>query len=270
MSTAGEIERGARAAAPWIERLARVGYAAKAVVYTLIGFLALRAGQNGDADSGGAMAVIERKPLGDALLLVVALGLIGYALWRFAEAIVDPEGRGADAKGIAVRGYAFARGAFHAYLAWEAFRAALGPGGRGGGEEARHWTAVVMEKPFGPWLVGIAGLTITLYGIGQIGKAFTAHVQKKLEIASLSPGMRRWLVRISRYGVAARGVVFAIIGGFLVRAAMRTDASEARGIGGAIASIADHRWLLVVVAVGLISYGIYEAIKARYRRIKAA
>lgn len=270
MTAANEVERHARAAAPWIERLARLGYAAKAVVYTLIGLLALGAVRGRSADSDGAMATLVRQPFGEILLHLIALGLLGYAAWRFAEAVVDPLGRGTEAKGLAMRAYAFLRGLFHGYLAWEAFQLARGDGGGAGDDEARHWTARMMDEPFGPWLIVGAGVAFLLYGLGQLWRAWASKIDRLLDIASLAPGARRWIVRVSRYGLAARGVVFSIIGGFLLLAGIRLDPSQARGVGGALASLSGQGVLLAIVAVGLISYGIYEAIKARYKRIEVA
>ncbi|HEV2129901.1 MAG TPA: DUF1206 domain-containing protein, partial [Longimicrobiaceae bacterium] len=136
---AGQAHRHARHAAhgasPWVEGLARLGYAAKGVVYLIVGGLAAQAalGSGGQTTgSEGALSTILRQPLGQVLLGAVAVGLAGYALWRFVQAALDPEHRGTDAKGIAIRlGYAIS-GVIHAGLAIEAARMVLGNGGGSG------------------------------------------------------------------------------------------------------------------------------------------
>lgn len=260
-----------REAGDWVERLGRVGYASKGVVYSIIGFLALGAafGRNQVSDSDGAFLAILRQPFGTFLLCLVGAGLMGYAIWRLVEAAVDPEGKGNDFKGIAYRTWLVGRGLVHAWIAVEAFRLAAG-GARGGGDEAEHWTRRLIDEPFGVWLIAAAGAGIALYGAGQIVQAWRADFGKRMSFSGVDSGTRRWLVRVSRYGLAARGLVFMIVGVFLIRAARQEDPSEAGGIAEALGSLRDNSygpWLLAVVAVGLISYGIYELLKARYRRI---
>lgn len=272
---ATEAKEAARDVAPWVERLARIGYAAKAVVYIVIGLLAFGAmSSRGETpDSEGAMAAILRQPFGKALLVIIAAGLIGYALWRIIEAFVDPRRKGEGIKGLGWRGWMIGRGLFHAALAWQAISFAMRRSGGGGGDsDAKGWTARLMDAPFGPWLVVFVGLGIAAYGIGQIWMAWKGKLAERLErgaLASMSPGVRRWAVRISRYGLAARGVLFAIIGGFLMQAGWSHDPTRARGIGGAF-RVFDSSWMLAIIALGVISYGIYEAIKARYARIDVA
>jgi hypothetical protein len=272
MTIQAEAEAAAREVAPWIEKLARVGYAAKGVVYILVGLLAVR-GATGGTDQ--AFTTILRQPFGEALLYLIALGLVGYALWRILEGIMDPAGRGNDAKALTVRGFRITRGLFHLFLAWGVFQLARGGGGGGAGSDdgAETWTARLLEQPFGVWLVVGIGLGVVGYGLGQLFRAWKSKIDKKLRIASLDPGKRKWIVRISRYGLAARGVVFGIIGVFLVQAGLSRNAEEAGGTGealGAIGSGPFGGWTLAIVAVGLASYGVYQLVKARYRRIDVA
>jgi hypothetical protein len=271
-------KQAVREAAPWIQRLARLGYAAKGVVYLIIGWLALRAavGAGGETtDSGGALQTILRQPYGWVLLGAVALGLAGYAVWRFVQAGMDPEGTGGDAKGIATR-VAFAiSGALHAALALEAARMAFGFGGAGKGGDAgpQDWTAAVLQQPFGRWLVVAVGLGIAAFGLAELVRAYRADLPKRLDLSHLSSAARVWVVRFGRMGMAARGIVFGLIGGLLVRAALNHDASQARGLGGALESLHAQphgRWLLGLVAAGFIAYGLFELVQARYRQIVAS
>lgn len=267
------LERGARDAAPWIERLARLGYGSKGAVYVIIGLMSLGAafgrGQSG-ADASGAFRRILEQPFGEALLIVVAVGLLGYAVWRVIESVLDPEGKGSDAKGIGYRIGLFGRGVFHGFLAWEAFALAMRMGTSGGNSED-HWAARILAQPFGATLLMIVAASIGGYGAAQLVRAFKSKLDKRLRLGSLSPGTRTWVIRISRYGLAARGIVFLLIGLFFFRAARQEDASEAGGVGEALGALFDSSsWLLAVVAVGLVSYGVYQLVRARYRRISIA
>ena len=266
-----QAREAARDVAPWIERLARIGYAAKAVVYIVIGLLALGAmSSRGERlDSKGAMAAIFRQPFGRILLVIIAAGLIGYALWRTIEAFVDPLRKGVGTKGLAWRGWMIGRGLFHAALAWQAIRFALHRAGSGGEGQAGERTRALMEGPLGRWFVILAGIGIAAYGLGHIWAAWKGKLAERLDLSPMAPGTRTWAVRISRCGLAARGVLFAIIGGFLAQAGIEHDPERARGVGGAFRAFDSH-WMLALIALGVISYGIYEAIKARYRRIDVA
>jgi hypothetical protein len=273
----GSAKRAVREGAPWIQRLARVGFAAKGLVYLIIGGLALRAalGRGGQAtDSQGAMLTILQQPFGRALLVVVAVGLAGYATWRFVQAALDPEGTGADGNRLAKRAAYAISGALHAALALAAARMAMGVGrARGGDSGAQDWTALVLAQPLGRWIVAAVALGIVAFGLAELVRAYRTELPRQLDLSRLSPSARVWVVRFGGMGMAARGVVFALIGGFLVRAALAYDSSQARGLGGALESLhaqAHGPWLLGLVAVGLIAFGLFELVQARYRRIRAA
>lgn len=265
-------------AATWIERLARLGFAARGIVYTAVGVIAgqaaFRAGTR-VTDTEGAMATLVRQPLGQVLLGVIALGLIGYALWMLVQALLDPERVGSDLKGIARRiGFAGVA-VIHAGLAIAAIRLLL-PGGEsgevaGGDENAVTWTALLMSQPYGRWLVGAVGAGIAIFGLHQLHCAYTIKLGERLNLSRLGSRTREWFIRLGRLGLAARGVVFGVIGWLLIQAARRFDPSEAVGLGGALETLAEQAygpWLLGGVAVGLIGYGLLELIKAHYRRIQ--
>ena len=253
--------------APWVERLARVGYTAKAILYITIGYLASRAalGRGGRVtDTRGALQEVN-----GAVLLVVAAGLLGYALWRLVEAFLDPERRGTGFKAIALRvGYA-ARGVFHAGLGITSMKIALGDGGAAGGNQAPRWTARAFELPGGELLVWLAAAWIAGYGVYQFYRAWSPKMRRHLRLGELPDGLRTWVLAVSRFGIAARGVVFCLIGYFLTRAATQHDAAEAGGLRESLRAVAHTgRWPFIVVALGLIAYGVYELVNARYRSIQ--
>lgn len=269
----GRAEEGvARQAAPWIERLARLGYAAKALLYATIGGLAAQValGTGGEiTDSRGALRTVLQAPYGRVMLVVIAAGLLGYALWRLVEAVTDPEGRGTDAKGIALRASYAVRGLLYLGVALSALRLATGSAS-GGGDRQDEWTAWALDLPGGTLLVWAAGAGVVGFGLYQLYRAYAVEVTRRLELGSLSPDMRRWAIGLSRFGIAARGVVFCLVGSFLVRAASQHNARAAGGVEQSLDVLAGiGTWPLAVVAGGLVAYGAYELLKARYRRIRA-
>jgi hypothetical protein len=257
--------------APWVERLARIGYAAKALLYMTVGYLAAQAGLGRGGrvtDTEGALHTVNQESGGWILLLVIAAGLLGYALWRLVEAVVDPEGRGTGFKAIAVRFGFAARGLFHGLLGITAFRLALQQRAGTSGQ-IREWTRKAFELPAGEVLVLLAAAWIAGYGVYQFYRAVTPKMKRHLQLGELPEPLRKWVVGISRFGIAARGVVFCLIGLFLARAVVGHDARQAGGLQESLRTLANvGRWPFLVVAFGLIAYGIYELLNARYRIIR--
>ena len=264
-----------RFASPWIVLLARVGFVAKAAVYLIVGGVAAKVGfgmGGRTTDTRGAMATILAQPFGAALLALVAAGLMGYALWLLLSALLDADGRGSDLRGIVLRMGAAGRGLVHAMLGARAALMVVGSR-TGRGNAVHEWTAWLMAAPFGSWLVAGAGAVVTGYGLYQLYRAAAADLCKQLDRSRLGAAAATWAVRFGRCGTAARGMVFSVIGYFLVVAALRYDPDQAKGIAEALRAMASRSsppWLLGAVAVGLVCYGLYELFEARYRRIRAA
>jgi hypothetical protein len=214
------------------------------------------------------MRHVQRLPFGEVLLVAVAIGLGGYALWRFIQAFGDTEHEGTSLKGKAVRaGYAVS-GLVHAALAWSAVE--LVQGRRGHGDEAvsREHTARLLSLPYGPELVCAVGAAIIGLGLAQLFLAATARFGEKLR--PMHPAARAWTIRLGRLGYVARGVVFGVIGGFLVSAGVHANPREARGLAGTLHALAGQpsgAWIFGTVAVGLAAYGVFMLLLARYRRM---
>lgn len=262
-------DAAAREAAPWVEKLARLGYAAKGAVYSLVGGLAIAAaiGMGGQTTgSSGAMASIADSTAGRVLLVILALGLAGYTIWGLVRAIHNPENEGTGHRVF----YAITA-VIYALLTVEAVRLALGgPGGSSGGDGADHWSARLMEQPFGQWLLAAAGVAIAIYGVQQLISAWRIDLDDQLALNRMSAQGRRWAVRSGRLGMAARGVVFSIIGYYVVQAALTADPNDARGIDAVLSAMRDTPWLLGVIGLGFLAYGLYNVIRARYRVIRPA
>jgi uncharacterized protein DUF1206 len=267
------LEDAAQEVAPWIVRLARIGYLAKALLYATVGILAAQAalGSGGrTTDLGGALRAVVRAPLGEVMLLVIAAGLAAYAVWRVVDAITDAEGRGGDLKGIAGRLGSAVRGVAHVALALAAFRLATGSGD-GDGPRSEQLAARALDLPGGEWLIWLAAGGVLAYGGYQLYRAYAAKLGRQLSLAALPAGSAHWVVALCRVGIAARGIVFVLIGILLVRAAAQRDAKEAGGIRESLEMLAGMgRWPLTVVSLGLVAYAVYELLNAKYRRIRVA
>ena len=266
--------------ARWIERLARVGFVAKGLLYATVGVLASCAGlgHGGETtDSRGALATLHTMPFGDVLLFGMAIGLAGYGVWRLVEGIADPDRRGNDAKGIALRISFVLRGLIHLLLAWSAARIAslmprswsIGPGPEGGSDQATHFTRMAFVMPAGRWIVLAAGLGIAAFGAYQVYRAFVAKLSRDVSKGEVEREVGGWIIVVSRFGIAARGLVFMALGGLAALAAWRSDAS---GTGGVERGLDVFAWLgpwpLVGIGLGLVAYGVYQLLSARYRRIR--
>lgn len=267
------IETTARAALrnPWVEPLARMGYAARGVVYALVGILAIQtafgARGNRQTDTQSALQWVAEQST--ALLWLLALGLFGYALWRIVQGTLDPENKGSDPKGLAVRAGMVASGLIYGGLALAAVRMASGAGDGGSGG-AQGWTADLMTKPFGRWLVAIAGIAVIISGLTQLRDGWTGKFRKHLKEQEMDANEQRLAMKTGKLGLISRGIVFLLSGWFLIRAALQYNPAEARGLSGALETLASQpagAWLLGLVALGLIAFGAYSLLLARYRRI---
>ena len=257
-----------------LETLGRVGYAAKGVVYVLLGVLAVDAafGAGGPEGQGGALREIAGTWYGPVVLWALVVGLAAYGLWRFALAALDPEHKGTDAKGVVTRlGYVVS-GAAYLGLAYTAYQIVTGSGSGGSGSATEERTASVLGMPGGRWLVGAAAVAVIGYGLYQFVRAYKVSFMDNLRLEGAAARNREWVRRAGRAGLAARGVVYVIVGGFLGQAALQDQASEAGGLDAALTSLQGQGygpWLLGAVALGLVLYGAYCGVNAAYRRYPA-
>ena len=252
-----------------VQAFARFGLAAKGVVYMVIAFLAFAAalGTARAGDTQEAMGSLRGTPLGSVLVGIVGIGLVAYSLWRLYSGIANPD----DEKPWKRFVYVFT-GLINLALGLEAIRVGFMSASPETGNKAPHWTAQLMTQPFGVWLVAGAGLIVGGYGVSHLVRAFRAKLDKFLRMGDLNGDTRRWVRRLARLGIAARGVVFVVAGIFLIKASLERDPSEARDLGASLQAVQQQPfggWLLGGIALGLFLYGFYNLVRARYRVIQA-
>jgi hypothetical protein len=277
---AGRVaNRTARNAASsrWMTIFARLGYAAKGIVYLIIGWLAVQVaiGAGGKTtDQRGALQTIYEQPFGKFLLAIVIIGLMGFAIWCFLQAWFDTEGKGSDLKGIIGRlGYAVT-GVSYAILAFGAFQLVTRTGTSSATKSTttstQDVTAQLLNHSWGVAVVVLLGLIVIGVACYMFAKAYTAKFQRRLLLTGLSAQLRRGVIFLGRFGYAALGVVFSIIGIFLIVAAVQHNPHEAKGLDAALGTLAQQPFgplLLGIVALGLVAYGVYSFVEARYRQV---
>jgi len=254
----------------WLEKGARFGHFTKGVLYGLIGALSLRVAIGSGGEVAGqqeAAQVVQRQPFGVVLLIAIAIGLFGYAVWRLIEGVKGTPRKGGEGKGMAHRATSVASALVNGSLAVAVLQMALGDGGGGG---ASSWVGKLLEQPFGAVLLGLIGAAIVAAGFVQFYKAYTKAFLEDFRYNAMSPRERRWITRAGQVGYSARGVVFPIVGYGLLRAALDQNPGEARDTREAlleIASSSNGQLLLGLVAVGLLAFGLFMVASARYRAI---
>lgn len=265
----------AHRAVPWLRWVARGGMVAQAIIYLLIGGLAL-AGAFDPAQhpsgSRGAMSQLAHVPLGGVMLALLALGLAAYVLWQLMQAVRDPQSHGhGRIKRVAVRIQHLWDAALHCILVGMAGWQLLGySGGEAHGHTQQHLTATAMSVPGGPWLVAGIGGGIMAFALVEWISACRPEHDSQMDLGHTP--WRRLILALLVLGHAARGTLFGLIGAFLIRAAWRHDPLDATGMAGALQSIRHQpwgAWLLGSVAVGLIAFGLAQLAKARYHLIRS-
>jgi hypothetical protein len=261
------------AANPTLELLERLGYVVRGVLYAVMGFLALRialATPGGKAtDLSGSLVWLIGNPLGNVVLVVAIVGLVAYALWGFVRAIYDPLHRGRDAKGIMAR-LGFITSAV-SYLAIALFALHILAGqGAASHDTTQKTVSTLLTNPLGGAITVVLGIVAMGIGIGQFIEAYRATFAQDLKAAEMSQSERSIAIALGRFGMAARGVTFLVIGWFLIQAGLNHAPSKATGFGGAFLFLLAQpygRWLLGIVALGFIALGIHSFACARWVRL---
>jgi hypothetical protein len=246
---------------PWLEGLARGGYAASGLIHIMIGWIAVRValGSGGrEADAAGALQTLRDAPLGVVLLWVCAVGFFALALWQLLEAVVGgPE--------LTDRLKAAGKAALYAALGVSTTTVAWGTQSDSG-ETSTDITTTLVGAPWGRALVAVVGIAVVAAGLYHVHKGLTRKFLQEFE--RQATGTVGSVVRVAGIlGYAAKGVALVVVGGLFLLAAWQSDPEEATGLDGALKSLQGQPFgqaLLITVAVGLALYGLFNIARARY------
>jgi len=267
-------KRAAKEAAysPTMERLARLGYAIKGLIYITIGLLAIQGALGRGktpADQLGAIRTFSQLPFAHVLLWVVLIGLISYSLWGIIRAVMDPFHKGTDTAGLLARGGYLVSAATYATFVLPTYHLIMGAGSSGSNQT--QLLAKIMSMPFGRLIVGVVGVAAIAAGLYQCYLGIQSKFEKQFKTYALTAENYRIAIQMGRFGTIARGIVFAIVGFFFFLAAYTASPGRAQGIDGALNYLAKQPyglWLMGIVAVGLIAFGIYSLMTAAWFRLK--
>lgn len=254
---------------PAMAGAARLGLATRAFVYLVIGWLAIQIalGHRGQqANQKGALADIAQHSGGLVLLWVLGIGFAAYAVWRLSEVAFGAAGEG---KKAGPRVQCLVRAVVYAILSVTTFAFIAGRSRQGQAQQQETATAKLMRHAYGRWLVGLVGVIVVAVGVGMIIEGVTKKFEKQLQMNELHDATRTIVVRLGIVGTVARGIVFAVAGALAVDAAITFDPSKSTGLDGALRTLADRAygpWLLGVLAVGLIAFGVYGFAAARWAK----
>lgn len=250
--------------------LGRLGLVAMGVSYGLVATLAimLALGRGGKAeDRGGALQTIAQDGFGRVVVFILAIGFGSYAIWRFAEALLDRGGQGRGPKGLAKRAGSFGKGLSYTGLCIVAVSVLLGSSGS---SNEKQETAYVLDWPGGRYIVGAVGAGFGIAALWNVLRGVTGKFKKELDTGAMGAAEEKLVTIVAVVGLLARGVVFGLIGTFLIKAAVEYDPSEAIGLDGALRKLAAQDYgpfLLGLVAAGLLAYGVFCLFQGRYRRV---
>ncbi len=242
--------------------LVRLGYAARGLTYLLLGWLALNTQAKATAGGQAVFDTLQKVPLGTAVLFVVTAGLAAYAAFKLLSAVFDVQHRGTRAKAIVKRIGDAASCVGYGYLAYAALQFASGSKHGVTGGHSRQTAHTVLDWTLGPVIVGLVGLGFAVAAVMQAKDAITVGFMKRV-----SPRAPTAVSAVGRAGYAARAVVFAIIAWSLVRSAWFDSSTQVKGLGDALTSLRASGAIYVIVAVGLMLFGAFSLVVARYRII---
>jgi uncharacterized membrane protein len=252
--------------------LARAGFVARGVMYALIGIIAIQVATGSSrqhADRPGAIRLVAATPFGSVILWLLVVGFAGMALWRLSEAIWGAAGPGGNK--AATRLGSLGRAVLYGVIGYGILKYALGLGAPAStNKQSRDLTATALRYPGGQVMVVIIGIIIMSVGIALMYQAWHARFLRNMRFGSASARTRHVVTKLGQVGGVARGAVFATIGTFLMLAAMDAKPKQAKGIDSALRVLAHTPlgpWLLLLVAVGLVTFGAFSCCEARWRAV---
>lgn len=250
--------------------LAKMGYAARGVIYLTIGILTLLSalGMQGEkTGSKGAILAIRNQPVGEILLILLVAGLCAYVIWRLIQGITDADEHGHSLKGLVLRGALLVSAATHAVLAYWVVKLLLHENDDSSGQSASSAVSSYLNEEMSTLVFGGIGVVVMLVGVAHLFKGYKSGFKKHMD---LPKGEHLWLTPICQFGLMARGVVWLIIGWIVLRSAVTAGSSEKEGISDALQWLSDTpfgSWLITIISIGLVAFGVYSFIESIYRRV---
>ncbi|WP_417887903.1 DUF1206 domain-containing protein [Zunongwangia sp.] len=256
-----------------LKRIARTGYAAKGTVYAITGVLTFLAAFNMGGKQTGkfdTLNFLEKQPFGNVLLVLIAIGLICYVIWRFIQGFQDPENDANGKKGVAKRIGFFVSAIIYSALAVSAILKVINAGSSSSGSGS---SSGLLSGQTGIYVFIIIGVGVIAGGVEQMIKAYTKKFLNKFDYKSISEEKRRKVIKnTGLMGLIARAVIFFILGYFFIRAAITSNTSDIKGTKDAFSFLQNSshgQYLLGAVAAGLVCYALYMFMMAKYRKFKA-
>lgn len=247
----------------WFRPLARIGYAARGLIYAVIGFFAaLAAIGTGEAlGSQDALLVLLSSEAGTAISYVLIVGFGFYALWRFIQAWSDVDRHGREAKGIAIRLGLAVSGVIYAALASYTWSLARGGGGGGSGDWANMLAGLVGAR----WVAAGLALALASAGLAHIVKAVRERYTRYIDT---DQSKMKIIHPVAKTGLIARGVVFLVLAFLLATRSVRGgEQASSKAALEFIQSLPLGWLLLTLMGLGLIAFALYSFAEAVYRRI---
>ena len=268
-----QVEEAKEDIRPWVITAARIGYATKGIFYTILGALAMNTAFRQSSPSISIHTIlidVLTQPYGQVLLGLMIIGLIGYISWRLIQAFLDPERKGKDVSGLVTRAGAFFSGVGYTAIAYAGIKLLLGKNNQQATVGVQSVIDFVFKQPLGRWLVLIVGIVFAGVGFFQFYRTLTAKFREHFDQSDASAQTENLLIWMGRIGFAARAVLYVLISASMIYAVWIVNPNVAGGFGRAIQILDQWHQVSVVlglVAVGLIIYGLYALILARYREI---
>lgn len=260
----------------WIERSARVGLAARGLVYGVIGMIGLQIAWRNDtgdeeASKDGALEAIAEQPFGRALLVALAVGFVGFIAWRGSEAMWgrDDEADDDAPKATAKRAASAGKAVLYVTLLASTVRIIVaGPSNGSGGDEPKAFTTRALDLPAGQWLVGSAGVVLLGVAAYLVYRGAAQRFEDRLDTSDMGSVVGRTVDVVGTLGMGARGLLVGVIGFLVLKAALDVDADRATGLDGTLRLIARQpygRAMLTATATGILAFAVYSFFEARYR-----
>jgi hypothetical protein len=254
-----------------LEYLARGGFVCYGVIHLLLAWVALQVAfgnSKQESDPTGALQKLASQPAGKTLVVIVVIGMVALAIWQAFAAIIGESGE-QDKEAIAERVISGVRAIIYLWLAWIGVKVVRGAASSQA-KSSQNTTSNLMDSTGGRWLVGLIGLVVVGVGIGLIWYGLTKRFEKHLNTQQMSPTVRKTTRRLGMVGYPAKGVAYGVVGILLLAAAVTYDPGKARGLDGALKTLGRHSWgiwVLVLIALGFVAFGIYCFSQARYRKV---